>query len=187
MNETIKQMLGPVADSIEACLAQTSWGEEEIEAAARRHPDQADLIWHAFMVIMPTHERMSTEFVYRSHCRELLDRVARGEDTRPGTAAEVVLALSDVCKVTPITTTANGLAARMWQRAGFAEQVGDPWDLSREHYQALRAADIDEAETFARSKTSVADRRIARDLECAGLHHGQPVPCRFVTVTAVAA
>jgi hypothetical protein len=62
---------------------------------------------------------MRTEFVYRSHCRELLDRAARGEDTRPGTAAECCIALSETSLRVPLRTSAAGLYARMWTRAQF--------------------------------------------------------------------
>jgi hypothetical protein len=53
--------------------------EEEIEAARARHPQHADRLYHSFSLLQPITglDRMRTEFVYRSHCRELLDRVNR--------------------------------------------------------------------------------------------------------------
>lgn len=83
--------------------------EEEIAAAQKRHPGTSDRLYHSFMLLVPSHERMEYEPVYRSHCRELLDRVAAGGDTRIGTAAEVCCALHDVSLATPLRSSAAGL------------------------------------------------------------------------------
>src|SRR4051794_21712298 len=78
-------------------FAAIDWAEEEIAAAQRRHPHQADAIWHTFKILTPRDigPGMGTEFVYRGFARELLDRVAAGADLRPATAAEVLLILVD--------------------------------------------------------------------------------------------
>jgi hypothetical protein len=80
-----------MADAFE----RMEWAEQEIAAAQARHPQQAGRIWHSFSLFQPNPGlgRMTSEMVYRSHCREILDRVAAGEDTRPGTAAEGCCAL----------------------------------------------------------------------------------------------
>jgi hypothetical protein len=75
---------------------QMDWSEDEISEAQQRHPQAADVLDRSVTLIHPTSDRMNTEFGYRSHCRKLLDRVANGEDTRPGTAAEVVITLCEV-------------------------------------------------------------------------------------------
>jgi hypothetical protein len=46
---------------------------------------------------------MATGFVDRAHYRELLDRVAAAEDTRPPAIPGMVLALSDASKVPRLT------------------------------------------------------------------------------------
>ncbi len=66
--------LGPIFEAME-------WAEDEITQAQQRHPAKADLQWTTFKLLVPTHDLMRTEFVYRSHVRELLERVACGEDT----------------------------------------------------------------------------------------------------------
>ena len=131
---------------------------------------------------------MGVEFVYRSHARELLERVAACEDTRPGTAAEVVLLCSRASAVAPFHTSAVGLYLRMWatafpDRADVAGSV-----LDREHYEALRSDEIDDLEAVSRRKTAARDRRLAlTELECRGQHHGEPAPgCRFVRRQVVA-
>jgi hypothetical protein len=83
-----------MADAFE----RMEWAEQEIAAAQARHPQQAGRIWHSFSLFQPNPGlgRMTSEMVYRSHCREILDRVAAGEDTRPGTAAEGCCALRNM-------------------------------------------------------------------------------------------
>jgi hypothetical protein len=39
-----------------------------------------------------------TEFIWRGHARELLERVADGADTQPGTAAECCIAMAEVVR-----------------------------------------------------------------------------------------
>ncbi len=87
---------------------------------------------------------MRTEPVDRAHCRELLDRVARGEDTSPGTAAECCIAAAETCLHVPPSTTAAGLYARLWRLAGLP-----PVELTdaSEHDEALEGSLIDEHET----------------------------------------
>lgn len=61
--------------------------------------------------------------VYRSHCRELCDRLAAGADTRPATAAEVLLGLSGASLKAPPGRDAGTLQARC-----FLEVMGTPAD-----------------------------------------------------------
>ncbi len=55
-------------------------------------------MYHGFKLLTPSHELMGTEFVYRSHCRQILDRLAAGQDTRPGTDAEIACACADASR-----------------------------------------------------------------------------------------
>jgi hypothetical protein len=169
---------GNMGEMLAGIFERMEWAEDEITAAQKRHPEMADLIYHGFKLLTPTHELLSTgaEFAYRAHCRELLERVAAGQDTRPGTAAEVACQCHDASLVCPLTETASGLYARMWQQA-FPGQ-GDQWDASHGHYEGLHAAQIDDLERESRRKLTVSDRRI--DAECAGMHHGEQVKCRLV-------
>lgn len=184
MNGQVSQLLGDDMGSLmETAFVQMRWAEDEIDKALRRHPDAADVIWHSFKLLQPTHELMRTEFVMRAHCRELLDRTAFGEDTRTGTAAEVVLMISDTSKIAPLNTTVYGLAGRMWTKAGF-DGVGNPFADTSLHYEAIRASEIDDLEAEARRKLSVADRTVGH-VECTGSHHGEPVVCRFAPAEVI--
>ena len=135
-------MLDPLFDAME-------WAEDEIDAAKRRHPAAADRIWRSFLLLRPSSPQMHTEVVYRSHCRELLDRVAAGEDTRPGTAAECCLALSETSLKVPLRTSAVGLYARMWRLAGLPPA---PITDLTEHYEAIDGELIDDNEAWLRTK-----------------------------------
>ena len=141
--------------ALDAAFTTMEWAEEEIDAAKLRHPAAADRIWSSSRLLKPTLDLMRTEIVYRAHCRELLDRVAAGQDTRPGTAAECCIALSEVSLQVPLNTTAAGLYARMWQQAGLPPgPLGD----SSEHYEALEGPQIDDFEALLRTKLTDPER-----------------------------
>lgn len=99
--DPLASLLSDITNAVGTTEDQWTWAEDEIVQVTRRHPHVADDLFHRFSLLQPTSHRMATQFVYRSHCRELLDRVANGNDTRPGTAAEVCLALLEVSLITP--------------------------------------------------------------------------------------
>jgi hypothetical protein len=146
---TISDLRGP--------LGQLVWAEEEIAAAQERHPECAAQLWRGFRLVIPTHALMDTEFVYRSHARELLERVAAGQDTRPGTWAEIVCICYGVSIKIPLHGALGGLYFRAWERA-FPEQ---PVHLDRGHHEGLYSSEIDELESNTRRKLSVSDRRLS--------------------------
>jgi hypothetical protein len=153
---------------------QMEWAEDEITRAQRRHPEARDRLYHAFKVCTPTHELMATEFVYRAHVREQLDRVMAGQDTRPGTDVELICMLSDTSKLAPMNDSGAGLYGRLWIRRFPQHKV---WDDIAPHHEALHSAQIDWAESEARRKLAVRDRQ--PDNKCAGMHHGEEVACEF--------
>ncbi|MEU4244291.1 hypothetical protein [Actinoplanes sp. NPDC026619] len=132
--------------------------EQEITDAQVRHPNAADRIWRSFKLLVPTSDLLTrNELVYRSHCRELLERVAADADTRPGTAAECCVALCEVSQRIPLNTSAAGLYARMWKAAGLPPiELGD----ASVHYEALESAAIDDKERDLRTRLSQAERRL---------------------------
>lgn len=91
--------------------------EEEIEAAQKRFHEPVGEgdgpIWNSFGLLVPSHPEMVHESLYRVHCRELLDRVGRGEDTRPATSAEMIFALSEASLQAPLTSAAAGLYLKL--------------------------------------------------------------------------
>lgn len=171
----LTELLDATTDALAPVFNQMEWGEDEIRKAQQRHPHAADALHHSFALIRPTNDRMNTEFVYRGHCRELLNRVARGEDTRPGTAAEVVIAMCEAAKAAPLIETGYGLIFRMW-----AEAFPDQQELTddREHREKLHGSSIDDAEAQTRTKLAVSDR-VLGPIECTGWHHGERVACSY--------
>jgi hypothetical protein len=180
-------MGGDLMDVLTGCFERMDWAEDEIARAQKRHPESADAIYHSFKLLNSADskgfERMGVELVYRSHCRELLERVAAGQDTRPGTAAEVAIACCEASLLSPLTTTAAGLYCRMWAIAFPGHS--DVWAGQGEHYEGLRGTQIDDLEREARHKTASAGRRRG-DIECGGMHHGETVACKYAKAVQLA-
>lgn len=126
-----------------------AWADEEIQATQHRHPAAKDLIRDSFVLLRPTLPLMRTVAVYRAHCRELLDRVAEGDDTRPCTAAECCAALSEASLRAPLRSSAVGLYTRMWRLAGLPPTALT--DVS-DHYEALDGSLIEDHETWLRRR-----------------------------------
>jgi hypothetical protein len=98
--------------------------EEEIRSVKRRFPARASEIHDAFAMLCPTEPlRDLSEDVFRFHCRELLERVAKGQDVRPGTTAEVLGFLADVSLSAPPTRVSTLLYQKLFGRI-FPEVLG---------------------------------------------------------------
>lgn len=121
--------------------------EDEISRAMRRYPDRSARIWSASSILCPP-DGMSelAEDVYRSHCRELLLRVARGWDTRVGTDAEVIVVISRALWDAPLTRDAAYLYRSLFLRVmgERATYAAGPDDELSESYEGA-AAQIDHA------------------------------------------
>lgn len=174
-NETLPDILRDVTSALEDISQQMEWADDEILQGICRYPAEVDALYHSFPLLRSTHTLMATEFVYRSHCRELLERVVNGADTRPGTAAEVCCICCEASLLAPLRSPAAGLYFRMWAIA-FPDQptFGD----SGQHHEALEGATMDDLETTARRKLTVKDRKLG-DIACTGRHHGEIVQCKY--------
>lgn len=165
-----------VTSLVRSVWQQQEWADDEIRQAIQRHPSERDTLFHSFPILVATHQLMATEFVYRAHCRELLDRVIEGADTRPGTAAEVCCLCSDTSVQTPIRSAAAGLYLRMWTTA-FPDH--SPLADHGEPHEALESSTIDELEATARRRLRVRERMLT-GISCSGRHHGALVQCKYV-------
>ena len=173
-DDTLASVIGQLGILFE----QMDWAEDEIEQARQLRPQDSDALFHSFRLLTPTHKNMHTEFVYRSHCRELLDRVSHRSDTRPATWAEIVCACSETSQVAPMTEAGFGTYARAWNQAGFPVPFPDlPGIL--QHVEALHHDGIDELTDLMRRKLTARERTLAGE-ECSGMHAGEPAPaCRY--------
>lgn len=169
--DDVRDLFGQVESTVNAVLAQREWMEDEIGQAQKRHPAARDLLWHSDGLYVPTHRVMSTEFVYRSHVRELLERVAAEAATRPRTAAEVAAAMMTTSLAAPLDSTGVGLYLRMWRKAGFPP-VGA---CVRDYYEDAVGPLIDDAESTTRRKLAIRSRALGT-ITCTGHHDPQ---CRF--------
>jgi hypothetical protein len=175
----IETLVNETLGEISGYLGAIEWAEEEITAACARHPADADRIWHVGLALFSVgaHEHLLLELLYRAHCRELLARVVAREDTRPGTAAEVICLLRYTSLLSPLTSAATALYMRMYQAAGLPE-IPKFADMLI-HYEAIKGSIIDDHEAEARRKLTVRDRVVPTDVTCSGQHHGEWVACSY--------
>lgn len=108
-NDMVLDLWLDVTRALEGVSRQIEWAEDEIQQAMERHPSERDILYRSFPLLNPTHKLMATEFVYRSHCQEILERLVTGADTRPGTAAEVCCLCCDMSLRAPLSSPAAGL------------------------------------------------------------------------------
>lgn len=163
-----------------AGLVRAVWREDEITAAIGRHPQAENDLWHSTRIVMPAviSPAWDTGFVFRGHVREILERVAAGEDTRPGTAAECCVAMASVSMAIPLHGASAGFYHRMWRKAFPDHPVTD--DSVIDHYEFAEGNVIDRHERVVRRKLLVPGRRLdlAR-IDCDGEHYGRPVACKY--------
>jgi hypothetical protein len=187
----IRPALGDIlSDLLSSTFDLMDWAEDEIEKSQGKHPEHADALYHSFRLLTPSailQKARPTEFVYRSHCRELLERVVKEEDTRPATDAEIVCMCAEASQMTPLNTAATGLYMRMWSRAfpGMRNTFREIDDAG--HYEAIAGSGIDACEEETRRKLTVKDRMLTGE-DCPGRHHGRPAPgCPYYAGHAQAA
>lgn len=175
----LETLVGELAGELGGHFEAMEWAEEEIAKACARHPEEADRIWHVGLALFAPgrHKYLLLERVYRAHCRELLARVVAGEDTRPGTAAEVICVLRHASVISPLKSFATGLYMRMYQAAGLPE-IPEFGEMLR-NYEAIERFRIDDHEAEARQKLTVHDRVVPSDITCSGQHHGERVACSY--------
>ena len=175
---TAAEILAGIEEGLGAIFDRMSWAEDEIAQAQTRHPDKADTIYHSFALLSggEASARMGVEAVYRAHAREILERVATGQDTRPGTAVEVIIGLLAAAERAPLSHEGFGLCARLWIAAGLPDH--DDFSAKLGHIEALQAGRIDTEEAGARRACRDDSRRLGR-IECEGWHHGTQTPCIY--------
>jgi hypothetical protein len=142
--------IGSVLAEGEAILDLAPIAEVEMEAARCR--TGSELPDGTFLLLQPTDlmEQVAS-WVFRGHCRELLDRVAEGQDTRSATDAELVLALRRLSVAEPLTGVTVGLYLRLFARV-FPGPVAQVPDDAVHDYQRVHGNDIDRQEAWLRRR-----------------------------------
>jgi hypothetical protein len=156
----LDKLISEVMASVTPVLAAVVIAEEEIEAAQKEHGEPIGPgdgpIWNSFLLLRPTHPCMEQEFIYRAHCRELLDRRAKGEDTRPGMSVEVVLGLSEASKHAPLTSSGAGLYLKLFRQCfpEKSQRLFDEINRDVEDYERLFGQKMAEDEAMCRQMTA---------------------------------
>ncbi len=122
---SIREIIGDdLMDAFDSTFGHMSIAEREIEEAQERHPDQSELMWGVFGQLMPTSplRGVRADWLYASHCRELLDRKADGGEMRLPTFAEMAGTMSDVSERGPLTHGQGRLYLRVFSAA--ADVIG---------------------------------------------------------------
>jgi hypothetical protein len=112
----MKQILGELPTGVASAFADMGIAEEEISAAIKRHKQKQHELFDSFLLLMPTVvlKTNGNQTLYRFHCRELLERIANDEDTRPGTKAEVVSAISEMSMRGPLVSEWAALYGKLF-------------------------------------------------------------------------
>jgi hypothetical protein len=153
-NPRVAELLGgELTGSLQSIFRAMEIAEEEIvRARGTSEVDREDPVWNAFMLLRTTHPLMQTEFVYRSHCREIVARVRDGKDTRPATDAEIVAGISETSQSFPLNHALVGLQARLFRRAFPVEYKAIAGDLDLDAYERMHGDEMDEWERKLRDK-----------------------------------
>ncbi|MET9402650.1 hypothetical protein [Kitasatospora sp. NPDC002965] len=132
----------------QTALAAEAWdtAQEEIDAARERHGEtEQGPLWNAFLLLQPSDVLESAPRLYRAHVRELLERVATRQDTRPATGAELLAAVSAGSVQVPLPPSALCLAARLTAQLPPGDTLPvDAEVLDVEGYERLFGAEADE-------------------------------------------
>lgn len=110
--------------------------EEEIARAISNHPDKAGQIDNAFLLGSPS-DLMNTiptldERAYRSHVRELLNRVANGTDVSLGTNLEMLIILVHASLSAPLDRVNSYLYGQLFIKVYGKEIVEDLFQVGRD-------------------------------------------------------
>ncbi len=122
MNQTqaIQTLFGAAGSVVNSTFRRMDIAEQEIAAAQKHTPRCKVLINGVFQLACPSmvlHNK--SDDLYRHHVRELIDRVIAGDDTRPGTRAEVLASMVDTSLDSPLNRAGQAVYEHL-----FAELYG---------------------------------------------------------------
>ena len=107
-----------LSEQFERVFSRMEIAEQEISVAIEGCTDSslARRLNASFRHLLPTTPLSQVgEEVYRSHVREILERVAADEDLRPGTKAEVLSVLAEASLRSPLTDDAFLLYCKLFR------------------------------------------------------------------------
>ncbi|MFC9755159.1 hypothetical protein [Streptomyces sp. NPDC056921] len=156
-------------EMIAKTMEWVEWAESEVEKAQVRHGEPEPRpgergegpIWNSFKLLKPAHDMLHREVLFRPHCHEILERVAEGQDTRPGTDAEVIVVIHQASLVAPMKSGAACLYFRLLNRSvpEIARATAPEIDLAS--YEKVHGHAADQYEADLRHKLR-QERRIQK-------------------------
>ena len=149
--DSLADLMPPsLARTVRTTFERMEIAEEEIEAAKIRHPKESESIHRAFGLLCPSNPiRDLSDDVFRFHCREILDRVASGQDVRQGTTAELLGFLSEASQMAPPTRVSALLYQELFARL-YPDRIGRP----------AASIAMPEPDPFEREEIVSLDRRL---------------------------
>lgn len=124
----VNELGAGLGSTISGLFRRMELAEDEIEAAKRRDPENAERIHGAFKYLLPTESlQRKADPLYRAHCRELISRVAAGAGEKEislGTSAEVLATLADLSCAAPLERTAFLLYGKLFTQV-FPEKAAE--------------------------------------------------------------
>jgi len=153
VNRAIAEALGSkAASAVSWTFDAMGVAEREIERAGGR---RGNAVWKAFALVRPTEGFHGKSLdLYADHVREIITRVKRGEDTRLGTAAEVLCLMSTTSLAAPLNRGGDLLCS--W---AFREVFGRPVPGGGEEPREEYAGQLVELAHEARRKLTQEWRR----------------------------
>jgi len=147
--DAVRPILGaPLTGAIGRAFHFMEVAEDEIaRACAGKRGKLRERVHGSFRHLAPGPLIGLCDDVYRHHCREIIERVARAEDVRPATKAEVMALISQASLAAPPTHVAGALMLRIFNEV-FPENP-QPVDG---HFAAVPRADVDELFAEMRKK-----------------------------------
>jgi hypothetical protein len=133
---------------------QITWAADELEQARQRHgvtDPEADSAFDEALswVACIDQPYMEPEEFFRAHCREIFERVAKDEDVKPGTDAEILGLLAEMASRIPFCEGLQCLYHRLALKVVpdmYGEYRADylPEDYTREADEAANHEDADQ-------------------------------------------
>jgi hypothetical protein len=153
--------LGIDINALDTVFNAMEIAEDEIDRAMRLYPESKNAIWNAFkMLQMPAIFRGKSDKLYRAYCRELLARVAKGEDVRPATDAELIVNIAEASLAAPPTRTAGYLYMTLFHKIFGSEAYDDLGLDDGAKYMIVPQSAVDELHGTLRNKGAVDERAL---------------------------
>ncbi len=147
----LEAMMGGFGTEIVVAFSHMAIAEEVITESGCSKADGQ----RAFGILCPSEPlEGKADDVYRSHARELVARVVAGENTRPGTTAEVLCCLLGAALKAPLDTSGLALADWLFAEVFPGNKISEGEILRSELYEGQVQADLQDA----RKRCGVADR-----------------------------